>query len=317
MAFNRKHLPRDLATGFGSKSSDNSGRYYKKDGSVNIIRKGVPFFDQFSWFHTWLSMSRWKFWLSLIIAYILLNIFFALIYYAIGLEHLTGLERGTHVRNFAEAFFFSAQTFTTVGYGRVSPVGFLASTVATLEAFLGLLGFALASGLFYGRFAKPRPHLYFSGIALLSPYKDGKALMFRTVPFKNNHLTDAEVKLTLGIRSFENGEWKNDFFPLKVEFSKINSLVMNWTIVHPINEESPMYGLTLDQLKEAKAEVLVLLKAYDEVFATNVVARTSYTAHEFIENAKFKIMYEPSSNGDATILNVDRLNDFELLDLKR
>ena len=317
MALNKRKFSPHLTTGLGAKASNTSGRYYRKDGSVNLIRNGVPFFDRFSWFHTWLSMPRWEFWFSLISSYIILNIIFALVYYAIGLEHLTGIEKGSHVNNFAEAFFFSAQTFTTVGYGRVSPVGMLASSVATFEAFLGLLGFALASGLFYGRFAKPRPHLFFSDIALLSPYKEGQALMFRVVPFKNNHLTDAEVKLTIGIRTFENEEWRNNFFPLQVEFSKIDSLVLNWTIVHPINEDSPLFGLSIDTLKEAKAEVLVLLKAYDEVFASTVVARTSYTADEFIDNAKFKMMYEPSSSGNHTILNVNKLNDFELLDLKR
>ncbi|MDQ3843772.1 MAG: Ion transport 2 domain protein, partial [Bacteroidota bacterium] len=86
--------------------------------------------------------------------------------------------------------------------------------------------------------------------------------------------------------------------------------------VHPITEQSPFYGVTLNQLKEMRAEVIVYIKAYDEVFANTVVARTSYTADEFIENAKFKPMYHSSPSGKATVLNINELNSFELLDLK-
>jgi inward rectifier potassium channel len=135
----------------------------------------------------------------------------------------------------------------------------MASAVAAFEAFIGLLAFALASGLFYGRFSRPRAYLYFSEKALISPYKDGKALMFRTVPYKTSQLTDAEVKLTLAIRKKHGDEIKNEFYPISVEFSKINALIMNWTIVHPITEDSPMYGQSLKELKDANAQILVLL----------------------------------------------------------
>jgi inward rectifier potassium channel len=137
--------------------------------------------------------------------------------------------------------------------------------------------------------------------------------MFRTAPYKNNHLMDAEVNLTVGIRMKEDEKEVNRFFNLPVEYRKINSLVLNWTIVHPINEESPIYGMSLDDLKNANVEILVYIKAYDEGFANTVVARTSYTAHEIIEHAKFKPMYRPSPTGDATILYMDRLNAFEML----
>jgi inward rectifier potassium channel len=165
--------------------------------------------------------------------------------------------------------------------------------------------------LFYGRFSRPQSFLRFSDIALIAPYKEGIALMFRTAPYKNNHLSEAEVKLTLGMRVMRNGEEKNEFYTLNVEFNKINALILNWTIVHPINENSPIYGMTLEDLKKAKAELLVYLKAYDEGFANTVIARTSYTADEIIEGGKFKSMYERSSAGDATILYIDKLNDYE------
>jgi inward rectifier potassium channel len=242
-----------------------------------------------------------------------MNFLFACIYYLIGLENLTGIEAGSAIENFGEAFFFSAQTFTTVGYGRISPSGFLASSVAAIEAFLGLMTLALATGLFYGRFARPRSYLSFSKNALISPYKNGKALMFRTVPFKNNILMDAEVKLTLGMSVPENGIQKNMFYPLTLELSKINALMMNWTIVHAITEESPMYGLTLNDLKKANAQILIYINAFDEIFANTVVARTSYTADELIEGAKFSQMYHPTESGDSTLLNIDLLSKYELI----
>jgi inward rectifier potassium channel len=102
---------------------------------------------------------------------------------------------------------------------------------------------------------------------------------------------------------------------LPVEFNKINSLVLNWTIVHHINENSPIYGMSLEELRKAQAELLVYLKAYDEGFANTVIARTSYTVDEMIEGGKFKPMYERSLTGDATILHIDKLNDYEKVKL--
>lgn len=314
MALQKRNFRSDPTTGFGSRGNNAGGRFYRKDGTVNVVRKGVRFFDQLSWYHTMLSIPRWQFWLELCGIYVVINLIFAFIYWLIGVEHLVGVDQGNELGEFAEAFFFSAQTFTTVGYGRISPAGFLTSAVAAFEAFLGVLSFALASGLFYGRFAMPKANLYFSDIALFAPFNNAKAFMFRVVPYKNTNLTDAEVKLTLALRvPQENGDIKNEFYPLEVEFSKINVLALNWTIVHAINEQSPFYGLTLRQLRDVKAEVLIFLKAYEEVFATTVVARTSYTVDEFINNAKFKPMYHSSLSGKATVLHVDMLNDFELL----
>jgi len=315
MIQHKKNLHTEPTTGFGERSTQSGGRFFRKDGKPNVIRKGLKFFDQFSWYHTMISMPRWKFWLWLLIPYIIVNAFFALLYYTIGVENLNGIEKGSALNNYIQAFFFSFQTFTTVGYGHVSPSGILTSSVAAFESFLGVLTLALAAGLFYGRFSSPKSFLRFSDIALIAPYQDGIALMFRTVPYKNNHLMDAEVKLTLAMRVPRNGEEKNEFYTLDVEFNKINALILNWTIVHPINENSPMYGLSLDELKKTKAEVLVYLKAYDEGFANTVIARTSYTTDEIIEGGKFEPMYERSTTGNATILDVDKLNNYKKVKL--
>jgi inward rectifier potassium channel len=314
----RSHnLQTEINTGFGTSSSNSGGRFYNRDGRPNVIKRGLGWLDQYSWYHTMLAMSRGKFLLLLLSFYILINLVFAGVYYAIGIEHLTGVKQSTQMTAFSEVFFFSTQTFTTVGYGRISPTGFLTNAVATFEAFLGLLSFAIATGLFYGRFSRPQAFLKFSHNALISPYKNGIAFMFRMSPFKNNNLSDAEVKLTLAMRVDDNGNTANKFYSLDVEISKVNSLALSWTVVHPITEKSPLFELTQDDLKAVNAEVLVFIKAFDDVFANTVMARTSYTAAEIIWGAKFKLMYHSNDEKTKTILDLELINDYEKIDLLR
>jgi len=262
-----------------------------------------------------LAMPRTKFLSFLLIAYILVNLIFAGIYYLIGIDHLAGVKAGSPLKNFSEVFFFSAQTFTTVGYGRISPVGFAASAVSTFEAFLGLLSFAIATGLFYGRFSRPRAFLSFSHNAIIAPYKNGTALMFRMAPYKNNLLSEAETKVNLAMQLDENGKLVNKFFNLDLEISKINALALSWTIVHAINEKSPLYNFTYSDMVNAKIEALVFVKAFDEVFSNMVVQRFSYVASEVIWGAKFKIMYHANEKKGATVLDLNKLNDHEKVEL--
>ena len=226
------------------------------------------------------------------------------------MEHLSGMNTDSELKKFGEAFFFSAQTFTTVGYGRISPSGFLTSTIAAFEALIGLLTFALATGLFYGRFSKPTAYLKFSGNAIIAPFKDGTALMLRIAPFKNTTLTDAEAKVTLGMAVEENGKITNKFFPLQLEYHNVNALTLSWTIVHPITEESPLYGFSKEDFENTRGEILIFIKAFDDMFSNTVVARSSYTFREIIYGAKFIPMYHRNNDADATILDLEKLNSF-------
>lgn len=200
-------------TGFGDNASNYGGRFLNKNGEANIRKVGLRFFEKYSWFHSMLALSWLIFFLTILVFYIVVNIAFAFIYYFLGVEHLSGMQTTSEGQKFAEAFFFSAQTFTTVGYGRINPTGFSTSAIAAFQALMGLLSFAVATGLMYGRFSKPRAFLKFSDNALVSPFKNGTALMIRVAPYKNATLTDAETRLTLAMLINENGNPVNRFFP--------------------------------------------------------------------------------------------------------
>jgi len=306
-------LKNEEDTGF---SATATGRFLHKDGTPNVKRAGLNPLEKLSWYHTMIGLKSWKFISALILSYIIINIIFAFVYYAIGIEHLTGIDKSNWRNEFTDVFFFSSQTFTTVGYGRIAPVGFLASLVATFEAFLGLLTFAIATGLFYGRFSRPRAFLKFSENALIAPYKEGSALMFRLAPYKNNSLTDAHVILIAAIGSKHNSQDPKEFFTLKTEISNINSLVLSWTVVHKIDEDSPFYGNIDDLMNDGEVELFIQIRAFDEGFANTVVQRTSYVTQEIINGAKFLPMFRPSENQQTTVLDLDKINLFEKVNLK-
>ena len=305
----------DNATGFGTNRSWYGGRLVQKNGMPNIEKRGSNFLERYSLYHTFLLLPSWKFLGILLTSYIIINLFFAGLYFLIGTEHLQGIVGESSFERFTECFFFSTQTFTTLGYGRISPVGFMASSLATFEAFLGLLNFALATGLFYGRFSRPRAFLKFSHNAIISPYKGSIALMLRMAPFKNNSLSNVEVKLTLAMAVEENGKKVNKFFPLELELNKVNTLNLSWTIVHPLEEKSPLFGMSMDDLFSCNAEIMVFVEAFDDLFSNTVLARTSYIGSEIIRGAKFAAMYHQSGTGDKTVLEMDKLNELIPVDI--
>lgn len=305
-----KKAKTEINSGFGVNTNDYGGRFVNKDGQPNVEKRGVSFFERISWYHSMLSMPRWKFLFLILAFYIIVNLFFACIYYIAGVQNLVGVNEGSAIHQFTEAFFFSAQTFTTVGYGHVSPSGFMVSAIAAIEALIGLLSLALATGLLYGRFSKPTAYLKFSDKAIVAPFKNSTALMLRLAPFKNTTLTDAEAKLTLRMVVEEEGKMINKIYPLELEYSKVNSLTLNWTIVHPITEESPLYNLTAEDFENSMVEMIIFIKAFDDMFSNTVVARSSYTYKEIVFGAKFLPMYHRNKNEDTTILDLEKLNSF-------
>ncbi|MBK6836891.1 MAG: Inward rectifier potassium channel Irk [Bacteroidetes bacterium] len=302
--------------GFGNKVVESNQRLMNKDGSSNVRRKGLPFFQSVSIYQTLITMPWWKFNLLVFTFYITVNILFALVYYFVDPDHINGMVYNSEFEKFAEVFFFSAQSLTTVGYGRLNPSGYFDSTLASIESLIGLLGFALATGLLYGRFSRPLARILFSKNMVVAPYKGITALMFRVANRTKSELVDIQASVILSYVIQENGKPIRKFSNLKLELTKVNLLSTSWTIVHPIDEESPLYNWKEADFKKNDLEVLALLQAYEETFSQTVHTRTSYTNEELHYGAKFESVIEAGPNGSITIA-LDKIDKFVRVDLEQ
>lgn len=311
MRINRRNTAVTNDLGFGTKST--TGRNLNKDGSFNVKRTGLPRFRSFELYDKLILMSWSKFLLMVICFYIIVNLIFACIYMLIGTEHLAGIEGKTIFERYLDAFFFSSQTLTTLGYGRISPMGAAASTVAALESMLGLLGFAMATGLLYGRFSKPKANLMYSTHAIVAPYRgDQRGLMFRIANKRSNQLIEVEIDVTLAM--LEPGATNRSFYQINLERKKINLFPLSWTLVHPLDENSPLYGMTDQDMHDNQIELFVLIKAFDDSFSQTVYARTSYRADEIIWGAKFIPMFSLQSDG-SSVLDMKLIDAMERVEL--
>jgi len=311
MATKHKLPKSDNDLGFGRSATN--ARNMNKDGTFNVVRTGEPRFRHYEIYHRLITMSWTKFILLIFLSYTIVNFLFAGIYYLMGAENLSMDASHMHEgEKFMEVFFFSSQTLTTLGYGRIAPVGSLASSVSAFEAMIGLLGFALATGLLYGRFSRPQAKLLYSENAVVAPYRDGTGLMFRLTNMRRNQLIEVDIDVNMGY--FEPESKTRSFISLPLERKKINLFPTSWTIVHPINEESPLYERTQRELEEMNIEIFVLLKAFDDTFSQTVYSRTSYRASELVYGAKFIPMFTQLENG-KTLLDLRLINAMEKVEL--
>jgi inward rectifier potassium channel len=284
-------------------------RVINEDGDFNVRHTGVAWRDFHPYMHL-INMS-WPVFMSMIVlGYALINLFFACIYYAVGVEQLVGADAPTALGRFLNMFFFSSHTLSTVGYGNIAPRGIGANIVAAFEALTGILALAVATGLLFGRISKPSARIGFSRNMLVAPYQDGTALEFRVANRRSNALIEARAKLLLMTVESENGGLKRNFQLLNLEREGVMFLVTPWTIVHPIDHDSPLWGKTAEDLTREQAEVLILIKAYDDTFAQSVQARHSYRHDEFVWGKKFAPSFSIDSEG-VLVVELNKLGDLQ------
>jgi inward rectifier potassium channel len=301
-------------SGLSNQVGSQTSKLLGADGKFRVTRTGQHAWHQFSILHELFTMSWGKFIWIVITFYIGTNMLFALAYFWVGMDTFMGPVVENKMDEFMEAFFFSAQTITTVGYGRLNPVGVAANILASLEALIGLLSFSIVTGLVFGRFSRPVANLVFSQNALFAPFKDSKALMFRLANSKNNDLTDVQAQVLLVLVVYDGENFVRKYYNLELERQVVNALALSWTVVHPITEDSPLYDMTPETMEEMEAEVLVTIKGFDTTFSQTVIGRTSYHFSKMVWNARFIPAFYKSEDGGETILDLQKLHEYTKLD---
>lgn len=309
---NNKKRNEQSDLGFGSVvAGESRERLVNPDGTFNVRRKGLSFFASLSLYHDLLSMSWWKFILLASLGYFFVNILFAFAYLAISPGALGGPKPAGLIGDFLNAFFFSVQTSSTIGYGHIVPDSTGANVLVTLESFVGLLGFALVTGLVFARFSRPTAKILFSDKAVIAPYRDITAFEFRIANARKNQIIELRAQLHFSCLEENEGRRKRSFYKLTLERQKVPFFPLSWTVVHPIDEESPLYRMTHEDLVHNDAEFLILMTGLDDTFNQPVHARSSYKAQEIVFGARFGNIYEDFHGKGHITIDIGKLSKIE------
>ena len=293
--------------GIGTKIDEKVRRMINSDGSYNVIKKGstkgirdiFKYLVEISW--TW-------FFTILFVGYIIFNLIFTVIYLYFGSENIAGVspENGPI---FFQTFFFSIQTFTTVGYGTLAPIGIPTQVVAAIEAFVGFMSFSLATGLLYGRFSRPRSKLKFADNFVFSKYEDGYSFKFKLTNLRDVVLQDVEAKIiTMFNKENKEGSMVRTYYEVPITLPKIDIMALTWTLVHKIDEESPFWEKTKEEIIKQHPEFLIFVNGFDEIYSERTRARKSYVVDDIIWNKNFATNFKSLENGKL-IMDVRDLNN--------
>ena len=310
--------PRDISDqadrdlGFGSVVSGQSRqRLLNADGSFNVQRSGLPFFSSLNLFHVLLTMTWPSFLLLVLLLYFMSNTFFGAIYGTFGAAALVDTSSVPMDNMLIRGFFFSVQTFATIGYGTIHPVGVVPNLLVTIESYYSLLANALITGLVFARFARPTARIIFSKVAVIAPYKEIEGLMFRLVNGRSSQLIEINIKVLFARFVNEDGRSVRRFDFLELERKNVTFLPLALTVVHPINENSPLKGMTQQDYIRTDAEFLILISATDETFAQIVHTRSSYKPDQVRCGYKFVSIYNEVEDGEPISIDIRKLSEIE------
>ncbi len=300
---------RDL--GFGSViANDRRHRLLNRDGTFNVMRRRGGWRAAVNAYHQLITMSWPRFFCLFALAYLGANAVFALLYMALGAGALEGGAQ--RAGGFAQAFFFSIQTFATIGYGGITPVSMAANLLVSGESLVSLIAVALGTGIVFARFARPFAHIRFSSSAVIAPYRDRTAFMLRIVNERNSDLVEVQAKVIFSrIEMRSSGIAAREFHQLALERDSVSLFPLTWTVVHPIDEASPLAGVTAASLAESDAEFLVLVSGTEDTFSEVVHARTSYRANEVRVGWRFRSLFQFPTDGSRLRVDISQLDQVE------
>ena len=244
-----------------------------------------PFADLY---HYFFSLSWPKFFIHVAAIYFLTNLFFGILYFICGVDalgdgHSTGLERFRH------CVFLSIESMSAVDYSRLESVGIGPYILMTIQAFLGLLTLAVITGLFYARFSRATARIIFSNKAIIAKHNSKLCLVFRIANERLNQIAEARMTLHLTKNEIsQEGEYTRKFYDLKLEREHTPLFALSWTVRHYINENSPLFGMDVEKMRESQMGILASLTGIDETFSQPIIARHSYALEDIVYNKRFK-----------------------------
>ncbi|MDJ0976134.1 MAG: ion channel [Planctomycetota bacterium] len=298
--------------GFGSQIGAEVGqRLLNPDGTYTVKRVGMGWRGGFG-IYQFLMRTSWPRFLLMMLAFFLsVNVLYAFAYMACGADAIINTDQSPESfgARFCEAFFLSVHTITSVGYGHIHPASLASNLVMTLEAFTGLIIYALATGLSFARASHPRPDVGFSDHAVLAPYRDKTAFMFRLVNRRRTELMNLHVRVVVSWLIRKGSETRRSYEVLDLERTGVAFFPMTWTVVHPIDESSPFHQRTTAELRELDAEILVAVDGTDEATGQQVILRTSYKPREIIEDHRFADIFDRNASGLPLSVDVRRLDE--------
>lgn len=275
-------------------------RIVNRDGTFNVRRHGRRLQD-FHLYQFFIRLSWPVFFAVVLAAFLLITVSFTGLYFAAGIGGLQGVPAGPAFGTFLQVFFFSVQTLTTVGYGGISPRDIGVNVAASIEAMMGVLGFAFSAGLLYGRFSRPNARILFSSNAIVAPYQGGTSLQFRIANQRANALVDIQATVVLMTVQGTGTEARRVYAKLELERESIFFLPLTWTVVHPIEAASPLFGKSAETLAAEAAEIMVLLRGFDDTFSQVVNARFSYRFDEIRWGYRFVPAFHNDENGHLVL----------------
>ncbi len=259
---------------------------------IGVERGGLRDF-----YHWVLTIRWWLFYVCLGGAYLSLNLLFASLYWLDP-----GGVANTRPGSFLDNFFFSVETISTIGYGVMTPKSLYANLVMTAEAFTGLGMVAIATGLIFSRVSRPTARVMFSRIAVVTPFDGVPALMFRAANQRGNQILEAEATVNLfGEVTTIEGHNMRRFQPLQLVRSRQPMFALSWTLMHMIDETSPLFGATVESLQAGSAEIVVAVSGVDEIFAQRIYARHSYLPDEIVWNRQLADVLTTNEDGDRVV----------------
>lgn len=312
-----QRAPQDL--GFGPViAGETRRRFLNRDGTFNVKRTGLGFAESRSFYRYVLNMSWGRYFTQVAWWYLATNLIFAVAYLACGPGALEGPEDygGGALGHFLKAFFFSVQTLATIGYGRIAPIGITANFIVAIESVCGLVLFALITGIAFARFSRPRAIIRFSEKAIIAPYRGGAAFMFRIANMRDNELFDVQAEVAVARLNLQR-QGERLFDRLQLERDSVTFFPLSWTIVHPIDQFSPLAGVTEEELAKSEAEFVIRLSAYDETSGATVHVRSSYRWDEIVWGAKFVSVIDRTGADGIIRVDVQKISEIEAAQIER